>query len=99
MNWDRVETNWLAHSASAQQRWNILTEKDLLAIGGERDKLIIFLQEFQGFSQARAEFEVEAWRRELSDTATLVAANNHAQTSKMPSEAGCEKNAEKEQGL
>ena len=76
MDWGRVKTNWEAHAASARQRWPMLTEKELVAINGDRDKLIIHLQDLDAYGKARAEFEVETWRQELDDVATLVAGNN-----------------------
>ncbi len=76
MDWDRVKTNWKAHSASAKQQWQMLTDGDLSTIGGDRDKLMVFLQDANGYGKSRAEFEVEAWRQGLSDSATLVAVNN-----------------------
>jgi uncharacterized protein YjbJ (UPF0337 family) len=76
MDWDRVKLNWKAHSVSAKQQWPTLTDEDLSTIGGDRDKLMVFLQDANGYGKSSAEFDVETWKQGLSDSATLVAANN-----------------------
>jgi uncharacterized protein YjbJ (UPF0337 family) len=76
MNWDRVKMNWKVHCESAMQRWDLLSEDDLLLIGGEKDKLVVFLQDLYGMGKERAEAEAETWRGELTDSATLVIANS-----------------------
>ncbi len=87
MDWDRVKTNWTAHSASAKQQWQMLTDEDLSTIGGDRDKLMVFLQDAHGYGKARAEFEAETWKQGLSDSAPLVAANNDEQTAARSTDA------------
>lgn len=79
VDWERVKMNWKVHSVSARERWPTVTERDLVAIAGDRDRIIIFLQDKCGFGKAHAEFEVEMWRRGLQDSATLVAANHSVQ--------------------
>jgi uncharacterized protein YjbJ (UPF0337 family) len=87
MDWDRVKINWNAHSASAKQQWPLLSDEDLSVIGGDREKLMVYLQDANGYGKARAEFDVEAWKQGLNDSATLVAANNDEQPSTMTGDA------------
>ena len=60
---------------SAAQTWTRLSEPDLEIIGGDRDKLVVYLADLYGYGKDRAEAEVELWRRELSDSATLVSSD------------------------
>jgi uncharacterized protein YjbJ (UPF0337 family) len=76
MDWDRVKTNWKVHCESARQHWDLLSEDDLLRIGGEKDRLVVFLQDLYGMGMERAEVEAETWREGLTDSATLVIADS-----------------------
>ncbi len=77
MDWDRIRMNWKVHGVSAAQKWNKLTEPDLETIGGDRDKLTVFLIDLYGYGRNRAETDVEMWRQQLSDSATLVSADGN----------------------
>jgi uncharacterized protein YjbJ (UPF0337 family) len=82
MEWNGIKTNWRTHFQSAQERWDMLKEDDLLMINGDRDKLIVFLQDLYGIGRDRAETEVEDWVLGLPDNATLVTANSVSQVPK-----------------
>jgi uncharacterized protein YjbJ (UPF0337 family) len=45
MNWDQVRGNWEQVKGEVKVHWGKLTDDDLTAIAGERDKLIGRLQE------------------------------------------------------
>jgi hypothetical protein len=76
MDWDRIKSNWKVHGAVAMQRWDRLDESDLEMIGGDRDRLVVFLQDLYGWGKERGETEAELWRQTLNDSATLVTANS-----------------------
>ncbi len=65
MNWDMVEGQWKQFKGNAKETWGKLTDDDLTAADGKRDKLIGSLQERYGYARDRAEQEVEAWSRRL----------------------------------
>ena len=75
MDWDRIRINWKVHGVSAAQTWTKLSEPDLEIIGGDRDKLVVYLADLYGYGKDRAEAEVELWRRALCDSATLVSSD------------------------
>jgi uncharacterized protein YjbJ (UPF0337 family) len=77
MDWNRIRINWKVHGVSAAQTWTKLAEPDLEIIGGDRDKLVVFLSDLYGYGKDRAEAEVELWRRELLDSATLVSSDGN----------------------
>jgi uncharacterized protein YjbJ (UPF0337 family) len=72
MNWDRINANWKLHGAQAKERWDRFTDNDLVMIDGNRDKLVVHLQDLYGYGMQRAEIEAEDWRGRLKDGATLV---------------------------
>lgn len=54
MNWDRVEGNWKQFTGDIKKQWGKLTDDDLTAIGGEREKLMGKLQERYGIAKDEA---------------------------------------------
>jgi len=63
MNWDRVEGSWKQLKGSVKTKWAKLTEDDLTAINGEREKLEGMLQERYGLAKDQARKEVDDWFR------------------------------------
>ncbi|MGB5833062.1 MAG: CsbD family protein [Thiohalocapsa sp.] len=61
MNWDQVKGNWTEMKGRAKSRWADLTDDDLPAIEGERDKLVGKLQERYGMAKEEAERQVDAF--------------------------------------
>jgi uncharacterized protein YjbJ (UPF0337 family) len=61
MNWDQVEGKWKQFKGSARETWGRLTDDDLEAIQGKRDKLIGQVQERYGIAKEEAEEQVSAW--------------------------------------
>jgi uncharacterized protein YjbJ (UPF0337 family) len=73
MNWDQIEGRWKQVKGEAKRRWAQLTDDDLSAIGGQRDKLAGKLQERYGYAKDRANKEAHEFAdglRELRDAAT-----------------------------
>jgi uncharacterized protein YjbJ (UPF0337 family) len=59
MNWDQIKGNWQQMKGIAKQRWGKLTDDDLAAIAGERDKLVGRLQELYGITKEEAQRQVD----------------------------------------
>jgi uncharacterized protein YjbJ (UPF0337 family) len=59
MNWDQVKGNWSVLKGKAKTQWAELTDDDLLAVEGEKDKLVGKIQERYGVTKEEAERQVE----------------------------------------
>ena len=59
MNWDQIKLNWRPFSVTVQDRWDRLTDDDLLNIAGKRERLIGALQERYGVAKEIADKEVD----------------------------------------
>ena len=59
MNWDQIKVNWKEVCDKIQRTWGKLSEDDLTAIAGQRDRLVSLLQERYGYEKAVAENKVE----------------------------------------
>ena len=62
MKWDKISGNWRHYRGSAKGRWTRLTDDDLHTIRGDRELLIVTIQERYGYSRAEAEREVNEWQ-------------------------------------
>lgn len=61
MNWDRVEANWRPLRGKFKEQWSLLTDSQIEAIAGKRERLVGALQESYGFSKDEAERCLKAW--------------------------------------
>ena len=61
MNWDQVEGKWKQLKGSARQQWGELTDDDLHAIAGSREKLVGKLQERYGIAKQEAQKRADDW--------------------------------------
>lgn len=61
MTWEEIAGNWKQFTGEIKERWGKLTDDDLTAIEGRRDKLAGKLQERYGYEKDRAERELEAF--------------------------------------
>lgn len=59
MNWDSIEGNWKDIMGQVRTKWGALTDDDLTAVAGKRDQLAVKLQDRYGYSQDRAEMELD----------------------------------------
>ena len=65
MDWTRVEGNWKQIKGRVKERWGELTDDDLTAIAGRRDRLEGMIQERYGYAKETARREIEDWYRSL----------------------------------
>ena len=63
MNWDRVEGNWKQFKGKVRERWALLTDDELDAIRGRRDRLHNKLQEAYHITKEDAERQIRDWER------------------------------------
>lgn len=61
MNWDRVEGNWRQLRGQFKAHWGALTDGQLDAIAGKRERLTGALQESYGISKDEAERQIREW--------------------------------------
>jgi len=63
MNWDQIQGQWKQMRGAVREKWGELTDDELDAIGGRRDKLVGYVQEKYGKAREDAEREVDAFVR------------------------------------
>jgi uncharacterized protein YjbJ (UPF0337 family) len=61
MNWDLVEGNWKQFKGTVKRAWGKLTDDQLDAIAGKRDRLMRTVQEAYGLTSDQAQVQVEAF--------------------------------------
>ncbi len=61
MSWEQIQGNWRQFRGEAKRRWGELTDDDLDAIAGDRDRLLGKLQERYGRTKETLESEVSAF--------------------------------------
>ncbi len=79
MNWDQIKVNWTAVCDKIKRTWGKLSEDDLTAIAGQRDRLAGLLQERYGYEKAVAENKVDQFALGLSpqSQASHAVGSNH----------------------
>jgi uncharacterized protein YjbJ (UPF0337 family) len=63
MDWDRIAGNWKQVKQRVKEKWEKLTEDDLAAIDGRRDKLEGKIRRRYGFASDHVRKEVDDWVR------------------------------------
>jgi uncharacterized protein YjbJ (UPF0337 family) len=66
MNWDQIKGDWKQLRTKLKEKWGKLTDEDLVAIAGKRDKLISILAQRYEFKKERAELELDHFIHRLS---------------------------------
>ena len=61
MNWDRIKGNWKQAKGEIRKQWGKLTDDDLDAIAGERQKLVGKIQDRYGIAKNEAEKQADEW--------------------------------------
>ena len=65
MDWTQVEGNWKQIKGRVKERWGKLTNDDLTAIAGRRDRLDGMIQERYGYARERLRKEIADWHGSL----------------------------------
>lgn len=63
MDWEHPEKDWEQIRVRLRARWAKLTEDDLDAIAGQRERLLGRLRQAYGLTSERAEAELRNWER------------------------------------
>jgi uncharacterized protein YjbJ (UPF0337 family) len=61
MDWNRVEGSWKQLKGTLKEQWAKLTDDDLDAIAGKRDRLEGKIQERYGYEKDRVRRDVDDW--------------------------------------
>jgi uncharacterized protein YjbJ (UPF0337 family) len=65
MNWDVIKGNWNEWKGRAKQEWADLTDDELLAMEGGRDRVVGVLQQKYGWAKEEAEDRADAWANRM----------------------------------
>lgn len=63
MNWERIEGSWDVFKSRVRQKWRRLSDQDLDAIAGRRDRLEDRIHERYGFTKEHIRQQVDDWSR------------------------------------
>jgi uncharacterized protein YjbJ (UPF0337 family) len=63
--WSKVEEDWQQLLGSVQQHWSKLSQEQIKAIAGQRDRLVHTLQDVYGATLDAVEKQVSAWQAGL----------------------------------
>jgi uncharacterized protein YjbJ (UPF0337 family) len=63
MDWDQIQRNWRQTKRTIKQKWIRLTDEDLDAIDGQRDRLEDSIHKRYGFAADHIRKEVDDWLR------------------------------------
>lgn len=83
MNSDEMRGKWNQMKGSVKQQWAKLTDDDLTAIDGSRDKLIGKIQERYGITKEKAEQQLGEWRMPTSSGTTTSTREEEVRTRKI----------------
>ncbi len=61
MNADQLAGKWKQMKGDAKTKWSKLTDDDLMAIDGQKDKLVGKLQERYGYAKEEAQRRADEW--------------------------------------
>lgn len=72
MNWNHVCNDWEKAGDRIKITWGKLSEADIVAINGDREKLSAMLQERYRFSEAKVDEMINHFANGLKTTATCL---------------------------
>lgn len=61
MNWNYVETNWDELKAKVNQNWDKISDQQLDAVAGKRDRLCRVIQRVYAIDSQQAEEQITEW--------------------------------------
>jgi uncharacterized protein YjbJ (UPF0337 family) len=65
MNWDQIEGRWKQLRGDVKSQWGRLTDDDVNAVDGQRDKLVGLIQEAYGVEREEADRQIRDWFERL----------------------------------
>jgi uncharacterized protein YjbJ (UPF0337 family) len=63
MDWEQIEGNWKHFKGNAKRHWVKLSDEELEAVAGKRERLAGKIQEVYGLSKEIAEKQLADWQR------------------------------------
>jgi uncharacterized protein YjbJ (UPF0337 family) len=66
MDWDRIQGTWKQFLGRVKEQWGKLTDDDLAAINGRRDRLEGRIQERYGYAKDKTRKAVDEWLHSLN---------------------------------
>lgn len=72
MNWDHIEQNWDQFKIIIQQHWGKLTATQVNESSGDKQKLVILIQETYSATKNDAESQVDVWLKKQDEEAYLM---------------------------
>jgi uncharacterized protein YjbJ (UPF0337 family) len=66
MDWDRIQGTWKQFLGRVKEQWGKLTDDDLAAINGRRDRLEGRIQERYGYAKNKTREAVDKWLHSLN---------------------------------
>lgn len=66
MNWEQTKGDWHQLSRRLKEKWKLLTDADLVAIAGKRERLEEFLRDRYGYGSQRAAVELDKFTEQLT---------------------------------
>jgi uncharacterized protein YjbJ (UPF0337 family) len=70
MNAEEMHGKWNQFKGAVKQRWAQLTDDDIAAIDGHRDRLVGKIQERYGITKEKAEQQFDEWKMPSAGVAT-----------------------------
>lgn len=67
MNWDEMRGQWAERKHTVRERWQELTDEDLIVIDGDREYLVAVLQQRYGTTRDAMEAQVKEFERHLEE--------------------------------
>ncbi len=66
MNWDLIKGDWHQLSRRLREKWKLLTDADLRAVAGKRNRLEDILRDRYGYEKTRATTELDKFADALT---------------------------------
>jgi uncharacterized protein YjbJ (UPF0337 family) len=67
MNWEQIEGNWKQMKGKIREKWAKLTDQDMEAIGGKKDRFLGLMKERYGIEKEKASAELDRWMQAMKD--------------------------------
>ena len=73
MDWSSIERSWQHYKASAQQRWNRLSDQDVEGTLGRREDLARLVQRAYGLTREETQRHISMWLSKQAGNPPLAA--------------------------
>ena len=84
MNWEHMAHRWAEMKETVRDRWDALTDEDLDVIGGEREHLVMILQQRYDATHEAIEAQVKEFEQEEDEAEDLDDEEEEDEADKRP---------------